>query len=733
MSASRKSPKKTAAKKSAKSPAPKTAKSPASRTAVKKTSVKKTAKSPARTTAAPARGKLPAANFQPAEPWPLRSWPALPVVSRPASEAAHFERRATTSLAIRGELLYDDAPTLRAALAALDEHAYVEFYGAKDFQVDGLRVHIDFTGELEADCTAIDEGFVALARPARSGSVVVHAGRAISARRYVAGAYGPAAVVPELPPGAVQRFGDPYRGPREDERRRVWSFPERTWSFDQSFRQAPLRVRGPDGELLAERLIERGAVDVCADGSAALVLTRDGLEVVGPDLVARCRWSVDRDLRRLAIAPDGGLVMVVDDHGERLRVRDGMDGAELWSSAGYFLDAGEFVRADRLAVAGASRRLSGGEEGLLVLDPRSGRKIAFCPYEQIREIRGDAGDSFHVVHRGRVSVHACEDGAVRGTLELVEAASDQLVRDDGAWRSPGGDLRWDAATGLPRHDHAWPIRAVAVAGPVIATHNDGFLILRDREGRVLHRGLIPATSSLSLRPDGGRVVVVHDGCVLVFEPGTGAWSRSRPLGACAAAFAPDGRLFTGHKDGSLRVWPSLAGPGEAHVVGKRPIEALAFSPGGDLVLALGSEGRGARARLVDARAFAVRCEVACNRWERAAAVTAAGTFAVGGDDGALLYDREGRRVAVLSTMNMGAAACDRERLIVGVGRLLYVVDPATGERRGVLEGHEESVSALALGPDRLYSADRRLLVWDLAALRALDWTHPLDREMVPLP
>lgn len=690
-------------------------------------------------TASTARAKAAAtpstrANLQPLASWPARDWPALASVSRPAGEATAFKRRATTSLTIRGELVYDDAPTLRAALAGLDDHAYVEFYSAANFTIDGLRIHIDLVGELEADCTAIDPGFVALVRPARAGAIVVHAGRAISARRYAAGAYGPTIAVPELPPGAVRRFGAPERRDDRDSGR-VWTFPERTWSFDQGFRSSTLRVRDRAGHILGERVTSRAAVDVCADGSAALLLGPEGLEVVDAALATRVRWGIDRDLGNLAISPDGSLVMVVDQYGERLTVRDATSGADLWHCAGGFRDAGDFVRADRLAVAGFLHDHDG--EGLFLLDPRTGRTLAFHPHATIRSITPSAGgQTFLVVEDGCVHVYASEDGALQGALDLVEHAGDALERaDDGAWRSRDSGASWDGTTGLPRHDHPREIRHLAVARGVLASRDDsGLLILRDESGRVLHRGRPEGVGGMSLRPDGERLVVHAEHCLLVFAPDTGAWSKSRPLGITAAAFAPDGRLWTGHKDGSLRVWPAPeAGPVTSYKVGKRELVALHFSPDGDLVLALGPEGRGSRARLVDARTGAVLCDVACDRYARGAAVTPAGAFVVGTDQGTVLHDRAGARVAVLSAIRPEAAACDREHLVIAVGRLLYIVDPATGERRGVLEGHEDNVTALAWTADRLYSADCRLLAWDLAALRALGWTHPLDPDMVPLP
>jgi hypothetical protein len=42
------------------------------------------------------------------------------------------------------------------------------------------------------------------------------------------------------------------------------------------------------------------------------------------------------------------------------------------------------------------------------------------------------------------------------------------------------------------------------------------------------------------------------------------------------------------------------------------------------------------------------------------------------------------------------------------------------------------VTAITFVEGRLYTADRRVLVWDVAALRALEWTHPTDEQLVPL-
>jgi WD40 repeat protein len=723
-------PKKTA-KKATKEPAAKKKTAKKAPAKPKKTA-KKATKKPS---AAPAQpdGKSPA--FKPLDPWPLRDWPALAFVARSPAAARAFEPRATTSLHLRGELHYDDEPTLRGALAALDADAYVEFYGAADFTIDGLTIRVDREGELEADCTAIDRGFVGLTRPARRGHLVVHAGRSIGARGYLAGAYGPVAVLPELPPGAVQRFGDPPTREYGDARQH-WVRRDLTWSFDQTgWHDFIARVRGPGGELLAERRLGRSALDVCDDGSAAILLTPDALEVVGPDLQPRCSWPVQRGVERIALSPDGALLMIIDDRGDRLEVRDALAGPVLWSLAGHFRDVGEFVRPDRLAVSGHARELTGDAAGLLLLDARTGRKLAFHPSERriAQILPHGSGDIFHVLEDSQVAVFAAADGAPRGALTLVEPATDRLEPGDGAtWRSSRDGARWHATTGLPLHDHRSVVRQLAVAGDTIASRDEhGLLILRDLAGRVRHRGVVQADPHLSLAPDGSRLVFTVDGALLSFEPATGAWSRSRALGAAAAVFLPDGRLVTGHKDGSLRVWPAtLAAPETAATVGRRTIERLFVSPNGRWLLALGADFV---ARLVDARDLSVRCEIAGKRREHVAAVTDHGTVVLTTRDGATLHGPGGAPLAALSTAPVGAAAGDGAHLVVGAWRFLYVVDPATGERRGVLEGHEKPVGALAFAPGRLLSADDRLLVWDTAALDALEWTHPLDTEMVPLP
>ncbi|MCA9636584.1 MAG: hypothetical protein KC420_11210, partial [Myxococcales bacterium] len=724
--------KKGAAKKSA------AKKSAAKKSAAKKSAAKKSGA--VKKSSAAKKGPAPAGQIRldSTHTWPSRPWPALPVQRQDAEAAARYERRPTSALTIRGELTYDDAETLQAAVAAFDDNAYIEFYSSADLKIDGRRLTVDLDGELEADCTGFDEGFVALTRPARSGAVVVHAGFGVGARRYVAGAYGYRAELPALPPGAIARSGAPLGDDERGDDRRVWSFADRTWLFDQGFRGSKLEVRAPDGEVLAIRSFRRAAVDVAAGGGAAILISEEGLEIVGPDLEARLRWPLDRDLGRLAITADGRLMMLIDEYSERLRVFDVASGEARWSARGYFRDAGDFVGGDRLALAGALEDEDGDPdagEGLLLFDAASGAVIARRPVDDLRSIAPDpGGETFHVVARGRIEVFAAADGAPISSLELVEGGAEELEAAAGEWRCREGGERWDRASGLPLHDHVAAIQSLALAGDRIISRDHQLLIVRRLDGAVLLRGLVGGESRVAIDPTGAHLVLVEDGALVHLDVEGGAWSRSRKIGATAVAFTPDGRLLSGHKDGSIRVWASPAGGAfEAHQVGPRPIEALHVGPDGALALAISPEGRGARARLFDLATFKVRCSVACGRWSRAGAVTAAGTFVVADEQGTALHDAEGRELARLSGAPTQAAAADLERLVVGIGRFLFLVDPASGARLGVLEGHEDTVCAVALAPGRIVSADRQILVWDQGAIAALGGTHPIDEELSPLP
>jgi WD40 repeat protein len=654
-----------------------------------------------------------------AEPWPKRPWPPLPMMSRSTEAASIPTTRQTTALRIAGSLVYDDVQSMRTALEALDAHAYREFYDSRLFRIDGVRIAIDHRGELEADCTAFDKGFLALARPARTGSVVVHAGPAISARRYLAGGIAPAVEVPAMPPGVVQRFGE-LVAPR-DEDRKCWSFPHGTWTHDMSWDGSTLRTFDPDHRLIAERpLPGGGGFSISHDGTVALIRSGGLLEIVGPDLKARRSWPAT-SLTSAALSTDNAFVLLVESEA-RARVLRVSDGAEQWAVEGGRFRGGLIVGSSLVVLYDQS---SG--DSISMLDLLTGRRIARHSIDDIESLHAK-GDLCVVTTATGIETFDVE-GQPRDAIALFGLSS-RLVRQaaDGAWCADESDARWDG-TGVPLHDHLHSVTKMAVAKGRLATF-DGDLLVRDQEGHVLQRSRSSSLSSIALRPDGGRLVTIDEGRLSVLDPMTGELWQTAAMGATSIAFLPDGRLVTGHRDGMLRMWSGLDGePIAGCSTGKRAVNEIVVSPNGSSVLTSSADWR---VRRFDTEGLTLRAEVPYTQHAPAAGITDAGAFVACEMKGTVLYQPSGERVARISTLRATSVGTDGERLFVGIGRLIYVVDPATGERRGVLEGHQAPVTAITFVEGRLYTADRRVLVWDVAALRALEWTHPTDEQLVPL-
>jgi len=308
------------------------------------------------------------------------------------------------------------------------------------------------------------------------------------------------------------------------------------------------------------------------------------------------------------------------------------------------------------------------------------------------------------------------DAATGGVLHELAAhqsgAACVALTPDGALVAAGGaDGRihlWDAATGKPKGDlpgHAGGVTALAVGcnGLVLASAGrDGAVYLWDLERRKelkLLRGHTGAVLALAFAPDSRTAASGgEDQTVRLWDVVAGQ-ERSRLRGHAAAvtalAFSPDGAtLATGGWGGAVRQWSVADG---------KPLRQLLDRGGGVRAVAYSPDGR----RLVAGGGRALR------QWSADTGRPWPVPVPPGG--------------VILSA----ALAPDGTTLAVGgTDGLIRLWDLATGEERGLLDGHRGPVVALAFGPGGRVLAS--------ASTAASVHSHPIparsgDSGLTPLP
>jgi WD40 repeat protein len=234
-----------------------------------------------------------------------------------------------------------------------------------------------------------------------------------------------------------------------------------------------------------------------------------------------------------------------------------------------------------------------------------------------------------------------------------------------------------------------------------------------------------AVTALVALPDGRLVSGSRDSTIRLWDPATGICERvfeGHQGGVLALAVLGDGRLASGSDDNTIRLWDPASGACAAVFKGHQgPVWALAVL--GDGHLASGS--RDSTIRLWDPASGA--CERVLEGHQGpvwALAVLGDGRLASGSRDSTIrLWDPAS---GACERVFEGHQGWVRALAVLGDGRLasnsrnntIRLWDPASGACERVFEGHQNRVSALAvLGDGRLASGswDTTIRLWDPAS------------------
>jgi WD40 repeat protein/predicted Ser/Thr protein kinase len=230
------------------------------------------------------------------------------------------------------------------------------------------------------------------------------------------------------------------------------------------------------------------------------------------------------------------------------------DGAELVAAAGD----GDLIAWDLVVGAVLARR------------ERAGTSWAAC---LAWSVDGRTLAAACDLDRGRILLLEPRSLAPRGALEGSEAPISALAIDPSgtalaAANEKGELLLWDLDTGAVEARRAGLVgpRSIAFAptGDALAVAGSGPFVLLDRrtlEERARYAGHAREVFSVTFAPDGGRLFSGgRDGLLRIWDPDTanllGELSGHRDYIWCVAV-SPDGaRLATGSGDGDVRVWES---------------------------------------------------------------------------------------------------------------------------------------------------------------------------------
>jgi WD40 repeat protein len=350
------------------------------------------------------------------------------------------------------------------------------------------------------------------------------------------------------------------------------------------------------GQVRAVALAEEGrtAVAGCDDGTVRFwdVATGALLPKVLPH---------SAPVRALALGPDGKLVAGCND-----------ECAHLWN-----LSTGEPI---------GQRLLHQGTVAAVAFSP-DGRMVVTAAGSQVRTWNVTTGQAVgaplpHVYNVGAVAVRRGPrpllTGSLDGTARLWELADgherDRVLAGGGQLQvvafSPDGRLAftggrdaigriWEVANGqvscrLSGHTGMINSAAFGPDGKLIVTAGDDCSArlwnVRTGEERCRLAGHKAPVQAVALSPDGGKVVTAAvDGTVRLWETATGRLvgeGRHQDAIACwAAAFGLDGKTFlTGGNDGVACLWNGADGRLLRELKHKGPITAVAYCPGGQLVL-----------------------------------------------------------------------------------------------------------------------------------------------------
>jgi WD40 repeat protein len=394
-----------------------------------------------------------------------------------------------------------------------------------------------------------------------------------------------------------------------------------------------------------------------------------GLWDTGTGKALRSVGKAQTSTRAVAFSPDGR-ALVTAGADRVIRVWEATSGTELWQLSGHQHSV------NSVAFSPDGKTLaSAGQDGT----------VRFWDLATGREMYPRTG------HTGAVlGLQFSDDGKV-----LVSGAQDGTVR------------LWDTATGKQREllaEHQ-PADTAFVASPdgktVWSVGFNGMLtVWREGAAREIHRlghsfgGTIP----LAFSPDGKNLVIGMGRNLMVFPTATGKKDRDLELpptvSAWSLVFTPDGRsLAVVSRDGAVCLLDVAAGK----VV--RSFKGTGAQP-----------GLGGLAVFAPDQRKVASWDSELRLWETTTGAERARFPKPPGAVTALGFSADGRMLALAYQEASAAQAT------------IQVLDSYTGQRLGVLTGHQGPVKALAFTRDGKSlasgSADATVLVWDVESLKS---------------
>jgi WD40 repeat protein/serine/threonine protein kinase len=457
----------------------------------------------------------------------------------------------------------------------------------------------------------------------------------------------------------------------------------------------------------------------------------------------------DETINALAFSPDGAHLASASADG-LVRIWEVASGVMLMTLTGHE----DSVTTVAYAPDGSQVATGSSDESIKIWSASSGLTID--------TLKGHEGSLTGVAYTpdGRLMVSAADDGSVRiwdaprrelrgePISERETKIAALAVSPDGARVALGGSDKGIHLWSLATREQAFVLRGHAAAvtslafsfdgRELVSTSLDETVRLWDMESREevgILKGHDDAVLAVATNADGSRILTSGaDATARLWDPGLrdSFLELDQPSYVTSLASSPDGaRLVAGsaHPHG-VTIWDTASGaellslPG---VEGDR-VTAVAFGPDGSWIVTGGFEDPSLN--VIDARTGEVRLG---SLTEHLSAITSLAVSADGGrlvsgsDDGtARVWDAgSGEQLARLEDDGLAifSVACSADAALIATGSMDGTIRlwGASGQVEAVLEGHADSVSALAFdrAGGRLVSGsdDETLRVWDVSGER----------------
>jgi eukaryotic-like serine/threonine-protein kinase len=312
---------------------------------------------------------------------------------------------------------------------------------------------------------------------------------------------------------------------------------------------------------------------------------------------------------------------------------------------------------------------------------------------------------------------------------------------------------WDAATGQPLGNpvaHQSEVRSVAISpdgrSVLTAAFSDGTCLRNISIGMPLGQPLdaVGWSDSLAFSRDGTRVLTFDRSHCRVCDPRTGSLV-GRPTnltdGARTAAFSPDGKtILTGSWQNSVHVWNAVTGEPIGQPIGLpeagataasgrpiarvRAVQFVAFSPRGDLFLAINGAGTALLGDATAASAIRHHANIECAAFSPDGRIVAMGTS----DNAARLWDTS-TGASIGAPLNHGgpvvSVAFSPNGKTIATGsddRTVQFWNIDSSQPVGPPLVHEQSVYSIAFSPDGntiATEAQQTLRLWSAATAQAV--------------